>query len=176
MNEKNLIKLKKETGIFSDEKAKKLLNSPNSKSQKEWDHSQEKLPLNKLTSKDVIKVQYVNNFKSFTRSNSRSLGKNSVNSTSRLKLGLSKLKNDETNDLRSEVEVQIEKENSIGDSPMFTFDFEGIKIDFYHDQSVDKIAYNIACKYNLAGDKFALLKKIMKEKYDVYISDYVKFK
>lgn len=57
------------------------------------------------------------------------------------------------------------------DKPLFTIKIEISEnisevVEFYEYQAIDNVAYDIAVKHKLKGDKVSILKQILKENYD----------
>lgn len=132
-------------------------------------------PNHKTFSTSQEKMHYNYNTKNNTRSLSSSASKDCYNSTvsdsfNKAKpwrqLNLKKIKNNDSYTNTTEPLSTRRQER-----PLFTIKIEITEnvseiVDFYSYQAIDNVAYDIALKHNLKGDKVHILKNILKENYD----------
>ncbi len=155
-------KIQKDLGINSIKKVKKLIVEKNITAYsppKKFNTSQETL--------------YFNKFNKSPSNSNRKLN-SSTNSSSNTKYGKPwrqiNTKQAKSNLLPNDV-PQSTTSSRRKDKPLFTIKIEISEnvsevVEFYEYQAIDNVAYDIAIKHSLKGDKITILKQILKENYD----------
>lgn len=174
MAQKEIIEAQKKLGLSNSNVSQRILRMKTNKDnsvQKSFNYSMEKTSkFQRSVSSETRRV--VNRSANLSSSGSTA---NSLQSSMK-KLNVTSLKRNSMN-LNHAGQPPNSMSSRRREHPLFRINLEiavGVSelVTFYPHNQIDTIAYELSVKHNLRNEKFIILKKILQENYDKYLSDH----